>query len=432
MKRWLFIFLAAGFLLSPVVARAADPDQSSANQNPPVEQALVREGDFAIKLAAELNLGNTEDEATAEALLVSAGIAPKNGWISDYPVTPQIVGQLHDAIAQAAADGTLSDAYANQDLDRVVAQMNLPEPAGTETADVAVAPSDSTVINNYYESEGPPIVTYYPPPAAYLYLYDWVPYPVYWYGFWFPGYYICQNFTTTVVVTSSFGHPHGHPYGPYGPYPRRGIVSNWFRDPGTGKPVSVNPVVRSRTGVVRPVMTLREDGRSLMILPGMRQRPIISGMSLAGNRAGYPHEDRDRLTTHSPGRIPGSTMLNRSVGRTSAPQLTERPAMRNFDNPGYIGRPMMRGQARTPGSTMVNRSVGRTPAARPAMRNFGNPRYNRTETSRPMMRSQTNLYRSVMTNSRSGMTQPGRFTGYAAPNRGGPGFSRGGVRPGRG
>jgi hypothetical protein len=225
MKTWLSIITAAGLLLLPVATLAADPSQSFSNQNPPVAQPLVREGDFAIKLAAELNLGKADDEETAVTLLAQAGITPANGWIPDYPVTPQIVGQLSEAIAQATADGSLrmDPGDADQVLSRVAAEMTLPEPAGSAgTETVATAPSDAAAINTYYASEGLPIITYYAPPPQYVYLYDWVPYPAYWYGYWFPGFYICNNFTTTVFVSNSFHHGHGHGQGDFhghGGYP---------------------------------------------------------------------------------------------------------------------------------------------------------------------------------------------------------------------
>jgi len=402
MKRWLSIVAAAGLLLSPVVTRAADPDQSSANQNPPVAQALVREGDFAIKLAAELNLGNADDEATAESLLASAGIAPKNGWISDYPVTPQIIGQLHDAIAQAAADGTLSDAYANQVLDRVVAEMTLPEPsgsAGTETT--ATAPSDAAVINNYYATEGPPIVTYYPPPVQYAYLYDWVPYPAFWYGYWFPGFYICHDFTTIVYVTDSHGHHgnghgHGHGHGPehggaHGHGTGTAVVSNHFRDPVSGQRVAVDQDIRTKSGT-RSSTILRSEGRSFMTVTDLRQGRTISGFSTAGNRAVFPRGDTVRPMMHSQSRVSGSPALNSNGGMAQTARYTGRPVIRNVGSSGF----------------------------------------SRADTSRPMMRSQSRVYGPAMMNSHGSTAQTGRFTAPAARSTGGSGFSRGGGRPGRG
>ena len=93
MKKLLSIILTASLLLYPFATFAADyvSQPSQAQQVPPVAQTLVREGDFAVKLAATLNLGLPTNEAEAEDMLAKAGVAPLNGWISDYPMTPQIV-----------------------------------------------------------------------------------------------------------------------------------------------------------------------------------------------------------------------------------------------------------------------------------------------------------------------------------------------------
>ena len=69
---------------------------------PPVASVLVREGDFATRLVSALEIGTAANETEAETLLASVGIAPKNGWISDYPITPDILGELQDAVAAAA------------------------------------------------------------------------------------------------------------------------------------------------------------------------------------------------------------------------------------------------------------------------------------------------------------------------------------------
>jgi hypothetical protein len=61
---------------------------------PPVGQPVVSEGDFAVRLAFALAVVTTEDEVEAESRLGEIGIAPRNGWIADYPVTPDIVAEL--------------------------------------------------------------------------------------------------------------------------------------------------------------------------------------------------------------------------------------------------------------------------------------------------------------------------------------------------
>jgi hypothetical protein len=287
MKRWLSIATAACLLLYPFAAFSADygSQSSQIQQAPPVAQPLVREGDFAVKLAAELDLGNPTDEAIAEDLLAKAGIAPSNGWLSDYPVTPEIIGQLQTSIVQAASEGKLSmtSDEATRGLYALTQQMSLPTPAspGNTAPEGAQPPvqANPKVINNYYDEQGPPIVTYYPPPYYDAYLYDWVPYPVFWFGFWFPGFYICHSFTTVVVTRGDdFDHPG-----------RRGIVSNRVIDPVTRRVALVDPISRTSAGSVRPMTVLRTgngftfrnigDMRRGTGVPGVRRRPERTGAS---------------------------------------------------------------------------------------------------------------------------------------------------------
>src|SRR6185295_7636707 len=74
----------------------------------------------------------------------------------------------------------------------------------------------SAVINNYYQIEGPPAVTYYAPPPDYSYLYGWVPSPFRSFGFWFPGFFILHDshrpvfFDNRVVFVSNHFHDFGH------------------------------------------------------------------------------------------------------------------------------------------------------------------------------------------------------------------------------
>lgn len=266
MKKSLSIMiLAAGLLLYPFATVGADyGSQSSSSQNqqvPPVAQPLVREGDFAVKLAAALKLGSPESEAEATDLLARAGVVPLNGWIPDYPMTPTVLGQLQDAMAKAASEGTLpmSVEEATRSLFDLAQVMNLPTPAGPGTTETKGPPPSEqyppAVVNNYYSDYGPPIVTYYPPPAYYAYLYAWVPYPSWWFGFWFPGFYICHDFTTVVVVNT-----------------RPVIVTNRIFIPFTRRYAILTPTVRTVKGTVRPLTMLQTDeGRSFRTLSEMRK-----------------------------------------------------------------------------------------------------------------------------------------------------------------
>ena len=206
MKRILIIMTALASLLMPFTVYPQS-DQKSAGA-PPISQALVPEGDFALKLAAALKVGAPNDEAQAEDMLTSAGIAPKNGWIADYPVTPNIIGELQNSVATAADSNKLpmgkDDALkAFQGLTTELGLAVSPGKAGEYTENQPQP--DASVINNYYYGEGPPVVSYYPPPWDYDYLYDWVPYPFWASGFFFPGFFVLTDFDFVFV-----GHHHFH------------------------------------------------------------------------------------------------------------------------------------------------------------------------------------------------------------------------------
>ena len=85
----------------------SQPEQSKPGA-PPVEPRLVREGFFAMKLAEALKIGEVKSEAEAESKLASVGIVPKNGWIADHPLTPNIIGELQNAIGGAADSGKIA------------------------------------------------------------------------------------------------------------------------------------------------------------------------------------------------------------------------------------------------------------------------------------------------------------------------------------
>ena len=272
MRTSLIICAAASLFLFPFATRAADigPQDAQTYAVPPVAQPLVREGDFAVNLAALYGLGAPANETEAEDLLSSAGVIPLNGWISDYPVTPEVLGQLQEAAARAATEGRLSMTAdkATQLLYDLASQKNLPVPAGPGSkADAAQKAPEQPAIYNYYAGYGPPIITYYPPPPAYFYLYAWVPYPVWWYGYWYSGFYICNNFSTTIVVGS-----------------RTVFVRNRYVDPMTRRVVRIEPVVRGTGDTVHPRTILRtNDGKFYRNIHEMRQG-IVSGDVEHGGR----------------------------------------------------------------------------------------------------------------------------------------------------
>ena len=202
-------FWALTLMPSVVYAQTGD----AAGTNPQISQPLVREGTFAYALAGALDLGTATDETAAESLLSAAGIAPKNGWIADYPVSPEIVGDLENAVVTAADSGKLQ---MSRD-DAVAAFTSVADKYGLsvsegQAGDTGPPPSYSneTELEDYYYNEGPPVVTYYAPPPPYAYLYNWVSYPFWWYDYWFPGFYVLIDFDRTIIVHGHHEHFSNH------------------------------------------------------------------------------------------------------------------------------------------------------------------------------------------------------------------------------
>lgn len=221
----------------PPTPQSAPPTAQSKKGPPPVAPQLVREGDFAVKLQIALGVGSSEDEAEAETALGEVGIVPRNGWIADYPVTPDIIAELQKSVGDAADAGKIEmgKGEALKKLENVSSDLSLAVTPHTVTKTYETLPEEAeqypnpTVINNYYTTEGPPVVTYYAPPPDYYYLYDWVPSPFWWYGFWFPGFFILNDFHRPVFI--------GH---------RWCFISNHFNDFRAHRVFRVDPVDRFR------------------------------------------------------------------------------------------------------------------------------------------------------------------------------------------
>jgi hypothetical protein len=247
MKKLLAMIISISLSTIPFAVYAADPGQQ-ASKPPPVSQKLVSEGDFAFQLAPALKLGTPTTEAQAEDMLAVIGIAPKNGWIADYPMTPIIVGEVQNAVIAAAASKKLSmekdDAL--KAFQGLTSEFSLAVAPATGPYAEAQPPATSEyieppVVENYYAEEGPPVVTYYPPPSDYYYLYAWVPYPFWCTGFFFPGFFILNDFDTVAFRDfDHFGHHfhHGHDF--------HHRITNHFTDPKTHHVMRVDPTMRTR------------------------------------------------------------------------------------------------------------------------------------------------------------------------------------------
>jgi len=222
-KKELIMLIIALLVLFPIALygqeQGGEKEDQIAMNSPPVEQVLVPEGLFAVELVEALKIGKAENDAQAQKMLRAIGIEPRNGWIADYPVTPDIIAEIEISVA-AAAEAKRLEMGKDQALKAVedlVARLglNVTPGASSQSANQAapgsqyaeMEPSDNyttspapEVINNYYYYAGPPVVTYYAPPRPYYYLYVWVPYPFWCFRFFFPGFFILHDFHRTVIV----------------------------------------------------------------------------------------------------------------------------------------------------------------------------------------------------------------------------------------
>jgi hypothetical protein len=186
-----------------------------------IAPSVVLQGELAVHLAQALQLPEVADEDatddTAVRALTDRGIAPAQGWMTDYPVTPQIVAELRQTITDAASAGRLDmdpESAVSAFLE-VIVELGLPQPeepapayADSGTPVVGYAPAcDPGMLDDYYVRYGLPYYTYCSPPVAYFYLYTWVPYRFIWHDHHHHGYFILK----VVRVFPSHARPH-HKY----------------------------------------------------------------------------------------------------------------------------------------------------------------------------------------------------------------------------
>lgn len=370
---YLIIFAVLALVLTPVLAYGGQTYQTSGASatGPPLSQPLVREGTVAVTLVGTLHLGNTTNESEAESLLSAAGVAPHNGWIADYPITPDIVAELRDAVANAAAAGTvtLSKDEAVVAFDNVMSQYNLTVTADTSgkttTEQSAATYPDSAAAGNYYSDEGPPVVTYYAPPVDYASLYTWVPYPFWWASFWFPGFFVLADFDVPFFVG-------GHVF----------FCSNHFFDRDDHAFVRVNAFDRferfhnvafsrvaaaDRTRVVGP-STVRTGAESVFrhdrgVAVDRGRGSIDRGSSFRNNRAISPRGN-ERMT--SPSR-------ERGFAPSDSSRSDRVVSNGNFNRGMNFSRPAMN-RTVPERNSMINRPVDRSPRTfAPPSRSFSAP-----------------------------------------------------------
>ncbi len=335
MKKIFAFVMVAGLLLMPIEINAQT--EETAAKPPPVGQVLIPEGDFALSLATALNLGTPSSEAEAESMLTSVGIAPQNGWIADYPMTPVVIGQLQDTVVAAAGAERLplGQDEAIKAFQGVATEFGLFVAQGTGEYRESQPPSRSeyvppSAVEDYYYNEGPPVVTYYPPPWDYNYLYAWVPYPFWDSGFFFPGFFILNDFDVTVV--SHDRHRHHE-------------ITNHFIDPKTRRLHHVDP---RRNGIG----TIAEGSSS-------RPRRFSSPEVRRGATSIFERNHQTQRQVQ-PGNVSHGTD-NRGIGQSNrAERRSDMGQVRTFSPPQTPGRENSRSFApgpKNPGST----SFGRLP-----------------------------------------------------------------------
>lgn len=281
MKRLLLAMvpIAAGLtLLAAPALLQAQPDQAEAtakttDKAKPAGPQLIREGDLAVKLQIALGVGTSEDEVEAETRLAELGIAPRNGWVANYPVTPDIIGELYKAVRDAAAGDKLSMSIevARQRLSVVINDLGLAiKPADKDKRSAAGEPYPNPPDDSYfYGDEGPPIVSYYRPPPDYFYLYAWVPYPFWWTGLWFSGYYILNDFHRPIYRGNSVI-----------------FYSNHYNDIRRHRVFRIDPYQRYRGNTYYGIGPTRRGGLSTGV--PRSDRTIFNGYRARGYQDGRP------------------------------------------------------------------------------------------------------------------------------------------------
>lgn len=317
MKKLLVFALTAGLLLMQAVVYAQS-DQT-ATKAPPVAQPLVREGDFAVRLVEALKIGTAKNEAEAESILTSSGITPRNGWIADYPMTPDVISELQKSVGDAADAQRIpmGKDEALKVFRTTAVESGLPITAEipgryAETQPPAASQyAESSGVDDYYSTEGPPVVTYYAPPWDYYYMYAWVPCPFIFSGFFFPGFFILHDFHKIIIINKKVV-----------------VVTNHFIDPKTKTVFAIDPVKR---GTAR-------DFRSALVMSRRTGFPSVQDQK--GARSIF---ERNRTRTGTP-----TMPMDRGRGVTSSNMVPERS-----------GRPLSVPSTKSEGSSSGHSMGGR-------------------------------------------------------------------------
>jgi hypothetical protein len=269
-------------------------------------------------------------------MLTSAGIAPKNGWIADYPVTPNIIGELQNAVATAADSKKLpmGKDEALKAFQGITTEFGLAVAPGSGQYAESQPPTSSEYvqpqeINDYYYEESPPVVTYYPPPWDYYYLYGWVPYPFWCSGFFFPGFFVLNDFDIIVA-----GHHHHR-------------ITNHFFDSRSHTFGRVDPVRHTLTNVSHTAAfnsTATRNAASSIFNRSMGRTTFTRGtQGITGNRVSTFNgtQGRQGVVTNNRGNTVGGRTFSNSSSFARGSGMDHRSSQsfsRSFNAPSTFGR----------------------------------------------------------------------------------------------
>ena len=358
---------------------------------------LVREGDFAVKLAEAFGLGEITDEDDAGQLLAEIGLSPHNGWMSDYPVTPVILAELREAVIASSESGRLSmtEPEALEAFDRLALDLGLSVDENAELEPPADGPlpgeapyAESPDIHDYYTTERPPVMTYYPPPSYYSGYYDWVPYPFYFSRGYYPGFFILHDFHRAHKFDRHFDRRHKHKQFGFHNRFKRKFISNHHWNVRSG-----------RTETFRPNIAERSD------------------------RFGNASRSKSR-----DGAIKGDRFQSRSRDQRGSASVTFRSATKSYFPRSFNGSDRMGSRAHDRGFRDSRLHDRREPS-------FRSSNYNRHErgdysgSAGPQRRGKDGSFRSFKSNGRNG----GNGSSFRSFNSSSRGFSgsRGGIGSGR-
>ena len=202
------------------------------------------------------------------------------------------------------------------------------EEAGEQANNYTATPPPE-VINNYYYNDGPPVVTYYAPPEPYYYLYSWVPYPFWCSRFFFPGFFILNDFHRHVFF-------HNHPF----------VVTNHVANAVGNRVFVVDPVSRTLGGSrVANRLASQQVFRSPAVQSNARTIVGLSQNRMAS--AGVSTAPRVSNVAPSTSRSRPQGQIRPNQGptngqRVSQPRSTFEPPRvsegRVFSRPGVTGR----------------------------------------------------------------------------------------------